>query len=251
MTFDSYYWHRAQTGASEFERARERLAAGSDRVAFELLLRSGDPVAIGIALDQYDYAEASTRHGTANPFVGYRDEVIACARGILRGPPSPASLGAEPGANHASALGVLMNVAEPEDAALIVPGLDPTCTANLRLAAARAAKHALERSSAPDQRLVDALSQILFDDAADLDERRAALSALGCAKSAAATDALLRATRDADLSLQARAALHLLDRDPRAHRARVEALVLAWPDHPPYPAADVLELLAETAEDVT
>lgn len=249
MSFDSYYWHDARTGTPELERARERLAASSDRAAFELLLRSGDPVAIGIALDQYHYADASTRHGTRNPFDGHFDEVVARARDILRGPPSSASLGAEPGANHASALGVLMNVAEPEDAALIVPGLDPACTGNLRLAAAFAAGPALEKSPVPDPRLVDALARLLLDEAAELDERHAALTALGRAESAAVTDVLLRATRVADVGLQASVALHLLDRDPRAHQARVEELVRAWPADLPYPAREVLDWLAGAVDD--
>lgn len=249
MTFDSYYWHRARTGTPELESARERLAASHDRAAFDLLLRSDDPVAIGIALDQYDYADASTRHGPPNPFDGNRDEVFARARELLRGPPSSASLGAEPGANHASALGVLTNVAEPRDAALIVGSLEPTCTLNLRFAAARAAGAAFEKSSSPDERLIDALARILLDPIAELDVRRAALSALGQARSATATEALLRATRVSDVGLQASAALHLLDRDSRAHRARVEELVLTWPEDPPYPARDVLELLAEEPGD--
>lgn len=244
MTFDSFYWHGARTGTPELEQARERLAASSDRAAFELLLRSGDPVAIGVALDQYDYADASTRHGTTNPFEGYHDEVIARARDILRGPPSPASLGAEPGANHASALGALANVAEPEDSELILRALEQASTLNLRFAAARTAGTALEKSPQPDARLVDALARLLLDEAAGREVRDAALSALGGARSDAATDALLRVTRVSDVRRQASAAVHLLDRDLRAHRAYVEELVRSWPEDPPYPAGDVLEMLA-------
>jgi hypothetical protein len=250
MTFDSYHWHGARTGTPALERARERLASSHDRAAFELLLRSGDPVAAGIALDQYSYADASTRHGTDNPYAGFSDEVFARAREILRGPPSPASLGAEPGANHASALGALLNAAEPEDSELIVCALEQASTVNLRFAAAFTAGTALEKSPSPDERLVAALAGILLDETTvDLDSRRAAVSALGGARSAAATDALLRATRVSDISLQASAALHLLDRDLHAHRAHVEALARSWPEDPPYPAGDVFELLAEAATE--
>ncbi len=243
-SFDSFYWRDARTGSPELERARERVAAERDQAAFELLLRSDDPVAIGIALDQYACADARTRHGTANPFAAYRDEVIARAREILRDPPSASSLGAEPGASHTSALGALLNVAEPEDAVLIVRALEQASTSNLRFEAARAASAALEKSDAPDERLIEALARIVLDESADLDERRAAVSALGRARSATATDALLRALRAADVGLQASAALRLLDRDPEAHRARVEELARSWPEDPPYPAGDVLELLA-------
>lgn len=244
MTFDSFYWRHARLGTLELERARERLVSSHDPAAFELLLRSGDPVAVGVALDQYAYADASTRHGQSNPFGGYRDEIIARAKEILRGPPSPASLGAEPGASYASALGALLNVADPEDSELIRLALEQASTPNLRFAAARAAKSALEKSVTPDARLVDVLARLLLDDATDLDSRLAALSALGGARSAAAADALLRTTRAPDISLQASAALHLLDRDPVAYRARVEELARSWPEDPPYPAGDVLEVLA-------
>jgi hypothetical protein len=248
MTFDSYYWHDSLVGTPELERARQQLAAERDRKAFELLLRSGDPVAVGIALDQYHHADASTRHGTVSPFEEYREEVVARAREILRGAPSPESGGTEAGANHASALGALMNLAAPEDATLIVGALEQTRTSNLRLAAAYAGSTALESSTTPDERLIAALEQLAFDEAAELDERRAAVSALGRTRSASATNALLRMTRLADLGLQARAALHLLNIDRRAHRTRVEEIVRTWPEHPPYPADEVLERLAEADE---
>ena len=249
MTFDSYYWGHARVASAELERARQRVAEASDRAAFAVLLRSGDPVAIGIALDQYHYAEALTRHGLSSPFEDHTDEVAARARDALRGPPSGPDLGAEPGANHASALGALMNLAEPEDAALVAGALAQTRTPNLRCAAFLAAGTVLERSFSPDEALVAALQEIVLDAAAELGERRDALSALGHAQSAAATAALLRATLEPDVGLQASAALRLLDRDLRAHRAHVEALVRAWPDPPPYPAGDVLELLADEPDE--
>jgi hypothetical protein len=245
MTFDSYYWRDARAASPELERARERLAADRDRAAFALLLRSGDPVAVGIALDQYHYAEASSRHGTANAFAEHTEEVASRAREILHDPPSGPDRGAEPGANHASALGALMNLAGPEDAALIADVLDRTRTTNLRFAASLAAGTALERSVSPDARLLTALEELALDHAAELDERLAALSALGRSQSVAASNALLRATRVSDVGLQATASLHLLDRDPRAYRDRIAELALAWPEDPPYPAGDVLELLAD------
>lgn len=249
MTFDSYYWGDARVAGAELERARQRLAAAGERAAFAVLLRSGDPVAVGVALDQYHHAEALTRHGGASPFEEHTDEVVARAREALRGPPSGPELGAEPGANHASALGALMNLAGPEDAALIADALARTRTGNLRFAASLAAGTALERSPSPDERLVAALEEIALNAAAHRDERSGAVSALGCARSAAATAALLRVTLVPEVGLQASAALHLLDRDLRAHRAHVEALVRAWPEDPPYPAGDVLELLASEPDE--
>jgi hypothetical protein len=245
MTFDSYYWHAARV-SPELEQARERLAAGHDRAAFELLLRSGDPVAVAVALDHYHRADASTRHGTPNPFEDHRDEVVAAAREVLRGAPSEERDDVAAGANHASALGALMNLAEPQDATLVVAALERASTSELRLAAAAAASTLLERSPDPDERLVAALEAVALDDAAGRDAREAAASAVGRTRSAAATRALLRMLGTGECWLQAVAALHLLDSDPRAHRVRIAQVVRGWPEPPPYPGGEVLELLAET-----
>jgi len=159
MTFDSYHWHDSRTGTPELERARNQLATKQDRAAFELLLRSDDPVGIGVALDQFHYADASTRHGTSNPFEEYHDEVVARARKVLRAAPSAATNGTEEGANHASALGALMNLAEQEDTALIVGALEQARTSNVRLAAVYAGSTVLENSSPPDENLIAAIEQ--------------------------------------------------------------------------------------------
>jgi HEAT repeat protein len=141
-----------------------------------------------------------------------------------------------------------MNPAESKDAALIVGALAQTQTSNVRFTAALAAGTVLEVE--PDAELVAALARVALDAAAKNDERRAAASALGRALSPAATEALIQVSRDPDLRLQASAALDLLDRDPIAHRIFVEELVRTWPNDPPYPAQDVLDLLAElSAED--
>ncbi|HEX7841731.1 MAG TPA: hypothetical protein VF469_29880 [Kofleriaceae bacterium] len=248
MTFDSYYWRKFRLTTPDLQRARELVTSRRDLQAFELLLHSEDTAAVGIAFDQYHYADASTRYGTSSPFAKYDDEVVARAREILRRAPSPESDAAEPGASHASALGALANLAEPEDAELIVRALSLTRTPNLRLAAAMAAGSALEKAASPNEQLIMALGAIVLDDTATHDERSGAIAALGRTRSELATDALLRTTLVRDPSLQASAALHLLDRDRRAHRARVEELARSWPNDPPYPAEDVLELLAEPGE---
>ncbi|HEX8115015.1 MAG TPA: hypothetical protein VF516_45115 [Kofleriaceae bacterium] len=244
MMFDSYYWHAGRV-RPELEQARERLAAGHDRAAFKLLLRSGDPVAVAIALDHYHRADASTRHGTPNPFEDHRDEVIAVARDVLRGAPTEEREDIAAGANYASALGALMNLAEPQDAVLIVAALERVSTSELRFAAAAAASTLLERSPDPDERLIAALEAVALDDTAGRDAREAAASAVGRTRSAAATHAVLRFLDTGEFWLQAVAALHLLDIDRRAYRARVEQIVRGWPEPPPYPGDEVLELLAE------
>jgi hypothetical protein len=246
MTFDSYYWRNSRLSTPELERARVLVATTREREAFALLLRSNDMAALGIAFDQYHYSDASSRHGTAPPFAEYQSEVAARAREVLRGPRSPAG-GIEAGANHASALGALANLAEPEDAELIVQAFDRTCSSNLRFAAALAARRVLEKAASPNEHLIAALEKVAIDDSAAHEERNAAVAALGGAHSTYATDALLRVLRVPDSGLQASAALRLLDRDGNAHRTIVEEIARAWPDDPPYPADEVLELLSEVS----
>src|SRR5215212_4844252 len=122
MTFNTYYWHGYVLQDAQLERARSTLATSGGRDAtgaFELLLRSDEPAAVGIALDHYHYVDASTRHGSGSPFAPYAGSVRARALDMLRQPPIPAGGVTEEGANHASALGALLNLAEPEDAELI------------------------------------------------------------------------------------------------------------------------------------
>lgn len=243
MKFDSYHWYNSRCATPQLEAARKTVATG-DRNAFQLLLRSDDPVSIGIALDQYHHADAATRHGTSSPFDEYSDEVIALARAVLKAEPSPPKPEAEQAANHASALLVLMNHAAPEDAASIARALEKTHTTNLQIAAAYAASSALEGSPAPDERLIIQLEKLAFDETAGLEARRTALSALGQARTPSATNALCRALTLSDAGLQATAALHLLERENGVYRDRIAQAAQAWPDDAPYPAYEVLDALA-------
>lgn len=246
MTFDSYYWRSSRLSTPELEHARVLVATTRDLASFMLLLRSSDIAAVGIAFDQYHYADASSRHGTVTPFGEYRSEVAARAREVLRQPPSAAAGSVEAGANHASALGALANLAESEDAELIVQVLRWAGPSNLRFAAALAARSVLENSVSPNEQLISELEKVVFDESTASEERRAALAALGRARSEFATDALLRVLRVSDPSLQASSALHLLDRDLPRYRFRVEEIARTWPKDPPYPADEVIELLAES-----
>ncbi|MGH2906819.1 MAG: hypothetical protein ACRDKI_08615 [Solirubrobacterales bacterium] len=247
MTFDSYYWRSSRLSTPELERARVLVATAHDRTSFALLLRSNDMAAVGIAFDQYHYADASSRHGSATPFGEYCSEVAARAREVLRQPPSDSAGGIEAGANHASALGALANLAEPEDAELIVQVFRRAAPSNLRFAAALAARSVLENSISPNEQLISELEKVVFDESTASEERRAALAALGRARSEFATDALLRVLHVSDPSLQASSALHLLDRDLPKYRTQVEEIARTWPKDPPYPADEVIELLAESS----
>jgi len=249
MTFDSYHWRKATLGTPELERARALVSTTHDRASFELLLRSNDIAAVGIALDQYQHGEATSRWGTANPFADHSAEVAARAREILREPPSPASHQTHAGANHASALNALTNLIEPDDAELVAQALARASTADLRCAATIAAGRAFEKMSDPNGQLIVALERMVFDDILTPGERVDALNSLARASSALVTDILLRVLRLPDVKLQAHAAVHLLDREQGAHRAAVEAAAQAWPADPPYPANEVFDALEEAESE--
>jgi hypothetical protein len=249
MTFDSYHWRKVTLGTPELERARALVSTVHDRASFETLLRSDDVAAVGIALDQYQYGEATSRWGTANPFADYSGEVAARAREMLREPPIPESDRAHAGANHASALVALTNLIEPTDAELVAQSLAHASTADLRCAATMAAGGVLEKMSDPNEQLIISLERMIFDDGLAHGERIDALNSLGHASSARVTDVLLRVLRLPDVKLQAHAALHLLDREQGAHRAAVEATAGTWPSDPPYPANEVFDALEEGGSD--
>jgi hypothetical protein len=250
MTFDSYHWQRATLGTPELERARALVSNTNDRASFELLLRSNDTAAVGIALDQYQYGEATSRWGTPNPFAEYTAEVAARARAMLREPPFPETQQAHAGANHASALTALTNLIEPEDASFVVHALGHTPTADLRSAATTAAGRVLEKANPPTaplvatlEKIVAALEKMIFDETLTTRERIDALSSLAYGASERVINILLRVLENPDVKLQAYAALHLLDRDQGVHRPAVERVTRTWPAEPPYPAEDVLEAL--------
>ncbi|MFI0710324.1 hypothetical protein ACH4SK_06650 [Streptomyces inhibens] len=87
--------------------------------AFRTLLHSGHTAAAGIALDHFQYSDALTRFGGESVVEQYAPEVLTVARGLLRQPPAPEDDSTTAGANHASALNAMMNIAEAADADLI------------------------------------------------------------------------------------------------------------------------------------
>lgn len=243
MTFNTYYWHRSELGDPELDNARAVLASPTDAAscehAFLMLLRSGTTAAIGTALDHYDYAEAFGRHGFGNLFAAHSQEVLDRARDLLRQPPLRGD--DEDGVNHASALGVMLNLAQAEDAELIAAVLEEATGVGARDAALSAARRALDRAAVPNPRLVNILSEIVFDDARPTSERTSALTAVGDV----AVDVVLRAIELDDLHLQGHAAWVLAYRDLDRYRALLERVVATWPDDPPYPGSEAFELLRE------
>jgi uncharacterized protein with PIN domain len=255
MTFDTYHWHGVHLGDAELERARAELASSRDTEtlsrAFLTLLRSDRTAAIGAALDHYDYAEMSSRHGTGNPFSPYVAEVLDKARQLLRQSPLPADESGidEDGANHASALGAMLNLAEEKDAELVATALAGASGASVRAAGMSAACTVMERSATPNPALADTLTNIVFDAGRPGKQRAAALDALAGSTSDQTTNLLLQATEIDDLDVQISAAYNLAHLDLARYHALLERLVATWPADVPYPGSDVLDMLHEVGEE--
>ncbi|MFG2195237.1 hypothetical protein [Streptomyces sp. NPDC048639] len=246
MTFHTYHWSGCTLGDPDLESARAALTPGQpDENAFLTLLRSSEVAGVGIALDHYAYAESTSRFGGGNPYSAHAAEVLDRARVILADPPSPSSeTGAEKdGADHASALVVMLNLAGPEDADLIATALERAPTVSVEVAATMAASTVLSRSTDLNQHLVDVLGDIIFDPSKSTDERLDALRAFNDATSPQAAEVVTRVLATDDIGLQMHAALILATHHLSTHRAVVEDVVASWSEDAPPPAEFVLEAL--------
>ncbi|MFI9048440.1 HEAT repeat domain-containing protein [Streptomyces sp. NPDC053427] len=232
----STYWEGCEPEGAELRAAHRELRSPtgetSHRRAFRTLLHSGQPVAVGIALDHFHDSDGLVRFGLDDG--EHLSEVLAVARGVLAEAPSEAGLspGTGAGANHASALGILAEVGEPADAAAIVAALRThDASAAVREAAVGAAADGLARWESPDERVVAALERLIFDGSADMDLRTDALNALfGLEASPQAAAVLVRATRSAELPLQLEGAVGLTYRHLiEEHRDLLRNLSAAWP----------------------
>ncbi|NUW35076.1 hypothetical protein HTZ77_27130 [Nonomuraea sp. SMC257] len=205
--------------------------------AFAVLLRSEHPTAVCAALDDYQHQEALTRFGGDNPLEPFAGEVLSVARGLLSRPAGPGT--------RVSALNVMRNLAEHEDADLIADALDGATDPDVLETGLSAAAAALLGEPEPNRRLLTVLIDIVLDESRDVDERRGALSALDRADTPDVEDALVRASESAELDLQISAALRLtMPGRIRTHRERVERLVASWPEDAGRDTSIVREQLA-------
>ncbi|MFG2630380.1 hypothetical protein [Streptomyces sp. NPDC048473] len=199
------------------------------RQAFRTMLYSGLVPMVGIALDHFCDSDGLARFDL--DVEAFRPNVLTLARHLLTLSPSSAKASPETDASHASALDVLALLAEPEDAALLAAALRRRDSAPLaRERALRAAQDCLDRWDEPDDRVVTALEEIIFDPSAATDDRTFAVIALFDVPGPQVTAVLLRAARSSVLPVQVEAALgltcdHLLDE----HRDLVCGLVASWP----------------------
>ncbi|MFD5897905.1 hypothetical protein [Streptomyces sp. NPDC060366] len=226
--FHSIYWEDTEPDDPALRKAHDELRfplsdEGCLR-AFATLLRSEDPVAVGIALDHYESSEG-LRHVLEDEerADAYLPEVLARAREVLRRPMSPA---------EASALNMIGSLhAEPGDAGLLRGVLTRTDSDAVRNEAVWAARGVLDKAEVKDEGLVAALGDLIFDASGTTET---AIRVLADSLGADADDILLRALRECEPEVQAYASYYLigtggLDR----HRAVLEEVAESWGDRAP------------------
>lgn len=247
MTFTSYYWHTAQLGSKVLNDARAILV-GDDRAqaptALATLLKSDRLAARGIALDHYHHAEATSRFGVDNPFGRQRDLVVREARSMLDDPPIIAGTeGAEiDGANHASALGALINLADDTDAGRVADAMLGAPNMTVLELALECAGTVLDQSH--DPALVAATREVVLTETVAAAARGNALHVLAIADPDDARRLATELLRQNDIRLQAEASWLLVAQDLTRYRDLVGEVVAGWPSDAPYPAFEVRQLLA-------
>ncbi|MFI0443828.1 HEAT repeat domain-containing protein [Actinomadura sp. 6N118] len=225
--FHSTYWKDTELNDPVLRKAHDELRFPlTDEgclKAFATLLRSEDPVAVGIALDHYESSEG-LRYVLEDEerAEAYLPEVLARARDVLRRPMSPAEV---------SALNMIgPRHAEPADADLLLDVLTRTDSDAVRNEAIWMAYGMLAEER--NKKLIAALGDLIFDPSVGTKET--AIRILAESLGADADDILLRALREGEPKVQAHASFYLvrtggLDR----HRAILEEVAESWGDRPP------------------
>ncbi|MEU9125420.1 hypothetical protein AB0C96_37290 [Streptomyces sp. NPDC048506] len=242
--FHSTYWKDTELDDPVLRRAHDELRfPPSDEgclQAFATLLRSEDPIAVGIALDHYESSEGLLGvMEDAGRAEAYLPEVLARAREVLRRPMSPAEVSALNmiGARHA----------EPGDADVLMDVLTRTDSDAVRHEAVWTAYGVLDEAEVKDERLVAAVGDLIFDPSVGFSlVKETAIRVLADSLGADADGILLRALREGEPKAQAHASYFLvrtggLDR----HRTVLEEVAESWGDRPPeYPwGQDPIELI--------
>ncbi|SOD63446.1 hypothetical protein SAMN06297387_110178 [Streptomyces zhaozhouensis] len=252
--FDSYYWKEAEVGDERLWEARYRLAWGQEgEDDFVTLLRSGDPVALGVAFDHYDRAESMRRFGGRNPYEVHEGEILERARTVLAGSPcSSSETGAsEDAANHASALLVMTYLADlrsRDDVLLVSAVLRRALTPNLIESATRAAFSLIVDEAPFRQEILDAFAEVLLDETRSEEQRMPAIRALEQAEGTDVGAVLARVMKAGHGKISMEAALSLANWHLAAHRSDLEQYVASWPADAEYPKADFLAALHEAVD---
>ncbi|TCO51019.1 hypothetical protein EV646_1011 [Kribbella antiqua] len=230
----SWSWEGTELPTAELREAHRELRSptteATHRQAFRTMLRSESPVAVGIALEHMHHVDGLTRFGMDD--TEHHQEALAVARDVLRQPSSPADLspGTGAGANHAGALGIVAELGEPEDAPAIVAGLKSVFRV-VRECGLEAATDCLQRWEVPDETIIAALEDLIFDSSADLVLRTDAVVALFAVETPQVTAVLLRAARCSELPIQVEGANGLsIQSGADDHRDLLREVVRSWPE---------------------
>jgi len=232
LGFHSTYWNDAELNDPALRKAHDELRfPRSDEAclrAFATLLRSDDPVAVGIALDHYD-SWRGLRHVVEDRELAEAclPEVLARAREVLRRPMSPAEV---------SALNLIgVQHAEPGDADLVLDVLRRTDSDTVREAAVWVACGVLGEAEEKDGRLVEALGELILDPSPGFHvTKETAIRVLAESLGVEADDILLRALRTGEPHVQAYASYFLIGTGGlERHRAVLEEVAGSWGDRPP------------------
>ncbi|EID56458.1 hypothetical protein [Saccharomonospora xinjiangensis] len=228
----SVHWKGHRLTDPDLARAHRRLRAptmdDSYHEALRTLLNSGDPAAVGIALDHWWSPDGAVRRGGEQTREPEKALVADRVREILRQPPPPESRGThrlEP--RYLSALSAL-DVLAADDPTLLAEIVKTAGSDHLRERVLDTVETVVANTGTVDRRLGEALGNIACDGGVPVRDRARALELLGDAGSDF-VPLLLRATRCPEPAVQAAAAWGLLGVGAENHRDLVEKLIESWP----------------------
>ncbi|MBG0856537.1 hypothetical protein I2W78_32940 [Streptomyces spinoverrucosus] len=248
MGFDSYHWQEYSIPDPQLAEHREKLASGMGGPDdFLALLHSGDPVAVGVALDQYKQAEALTRFGGSHPYGEQDSAVREVARRVLAEPPYPIDEedGDEPGLNHASALLVLAHLAAADDCDRIAGIVRTRPSPSVMNAAGQAAARALMASESLSENLVEALGAVLLDESGGTRDRLDALGAFRYVRDERVGEILERAAHTRDERVQAEVVAVLVNHFLATRMNVVDEVTASWEPNPSRIQERILRALEE------
>ncbi|MGW4883957.1 hypothetical protein [Streptomyces murinus] len=254
MGFDSYHWQEFSLPDPQLAEHRMKLASGRGGPEdFLALLHSGNPVAVGVALDHYKQSEALTRFGGSQPPYGQYDGAVReTARQVLAEPPYPAHEEGEDewGLNHASALLALAHLGTAEDGDRIADVLRTRPSPAVMHAAGQAAARVLLASRDLGGNLVDALGMVLLDESGRTRDRLDALGAFRYVRNERIGDVLVRAGRTSDEKVQSEVVAVLVSNHLPSRLDAIREITDAWTPHPSRIQERILRALEAAERDL-
>ncbi|WP_026411249.1 HEAT repeat domain-containing protein [Actinomadura oligospora] len=251
----SIHWDGHRLPDPALHRAHRRLRRptvdASYHEAMRTMLESGDIAAVGIALDHWWDPEAAVARGGEEAREPARALVLALVPEILRQPESPPELSREygPTAAHLTALSAL-RVAAMDDLPVLAELIE-NADDSYRHHVLDVARDAFWAGDASHPRLVQALGDVVCDEAVPMNDRELAMYLLREHRSDNTVDMLLRAIRCPEVEIQSAAALALAKDDTfEEHRPTIEALAATWPaEDVPTEVEEVREMLDAPGEE--